>query len=191
MKNKVEKEGNEANGVATQKENSGKRGSKLSAFLKRKKAFISLCIALIVAIVWFMIQLRVNESHFNKEKAQLIHHYEITIDSLQIRHLTFATEVFSWSVRSELLRNNAENLNQLLTEFVKESGADLVQVINPANNVILLSSDKKFENITYTGLLPKDFKETVSIKDEEEVKIFTPVMGFNSMIGILLVVRER
>ena len=39
--------------------------------------------------------------------------------------------------------------------------------------------------------LPDSLTETVYVKEPYGVKIFTPIMGFNSMIGFLLVVRER
>lgn len=160
---------------------------KLIAFFKNNKAATVLTIALLVVFIWLSVKIRINEKNFNNEKTQLITQYESKIDSLQIKYLKFATEVFSWSVRSELLRKNTENLNQLLTVFVKESGADLVQLINPEDKMVLLSSDKKFEGIPYAGNLDFEIKETVVLKEEVSVKIITPVMGFNNKIGILVV----
>ncbi len=160
---------------------------KLVAFFKNNKAATVLTVLLLVVFVWFSIKIRINEKKFNNEKTQLITQYESKIDSLKIKHLKFATEVFSWSVRSELLRNNTENLNQLLTVFVKESGADLVQLVNSEDKMVLLSSDKKFEGVSYSGLLNFEIKKTVVLEDVGVVKIITPVMGFNKMIGILIV----
>lgn len=135
----------------------------------------------------FSVKLRINEKKFTDEKSQLINQYEGTIASLQIRHLEFATKVFSWSVRSELLRDNTENLNQLLTVFVKESGADLVQIVNSEDKMVLLSSDKKFEGNLYPGNLDLHIENPVVQKDDGLVKVITPVMGFNKKIGILIV----
>lgn len=191
MKKVVEEVNNEFNGSVAKKEVKGKRIKKRSTLLISKKVVAVLILLLLVVVVWSMLQVRINESHFDKEKAQLMERNEIIIDSLQIEHLTFSTVVFSWSVRSELLRNNTENVNQLLTEFVKKSGANLVQVIDADDNTILLSSDKKFENTTYLGAFPEEIWETVRLKEKDADKVFTPVMGFSSMIGILLVVRNR
>ena len=160
---------------------------KVVAFFKNNKAATVLTVLLLVVFIWFSIKIRINENNFNNEKTQLITQYESKIDSLQIKHLEFATDVFSWSVRSELLRENTENLSQLLTIFVKQSGADLVQLINPENKMVLLSSDKKFEGVNYSGLINFEIKKTVVIEDGGVVKIITPVMGFNNMIGILIV----
>jgi hypothetical protein len=160
---------------------------KLIAFLKNNKAASVLSIALIVVFIWFSVKIRVNEKNFNNEKTQLITQYESTIDSLQIAQLEFATKVFSWSVRSELLRNNSENLNQLLSVFVKESGADLVQLIKPEDKMVLLSSDKKFEGNPYKGNLDFELKESTIIREENNLQLIVPVMGFNNKIGILVV----
>jgi hypothetical protein len=156
-------------------------------FLKKNKAATFLFVLLLIVIIWFFVKLRMNENKFTFEKDRIINKYENTIDSLKIKHLEFTTEVFSWSVRSELFRNNTENLNQLLTVFVRKSGADLVQIINPEDNIVLLSSDKKYEGIKYSGLLDFEMNSPLIIEEVGGVKIITPVMGFNTMIGILIV----
>ncbi|MCJ7758368.1 MAG: hypothetical protein MUP24_09475, partial [Gillisia sp.] len=92
-----------------------------------------------------------------------------------------------WSVRSELLRNNTENLNQLVNAFVKESGADLVQLIDPETNKIILSSDKKFEGSEYAQKIDYGLKEPHTLKEDAGIKIITPVMGLNTALGILIV----
>jgi len=164
---------------------------KLITFFNNNKAATILTIVLLVVFIWFTIKIGTNEKNFNNEKKQLITQHESTIDSLNIKHLKFATEVFSWSVRSELLRNNTENLNQLLTVFVKESGADLIQLINPENKMVLLSSNKKFEGSPFQGNLDSEINESVVLKEKGNIKIVTPVMGFNKMIGILVVQIDR
>ena len=55
------------------------------------------------------------------------------------------------------------------------------------NKIVLLSSDKKFEGVSYSGLINFEIKKTVVKEDGGVVKIITPVMGFNNMIGILIV----
>lgn len=182
-----EKNNLEANNDSEPIKNQSKYKGKLVAYFKNNKAATVLTVLLLVVFIWFFIKIRINEKKFSNEKTQLITQYESKIDSLQIKHLEFATEVFSWSVRSELLRENTENLNQLLTVFVKQSGADLVQLINTENKMVLLSSDKKFEGNPYAGNLNFELKESTVIKEEGFVKIITPVMGFNNMIGILIV----
>jgi len=171
----------------TQIEKQNKFRAKLVAFLKNNKAASVLSLLLLVVLVWFSVKLRVNERDFNNEKTQLITQYENTIDSLQINQLEFASKVFSWSIRSEMLRNNLENLNQLLTVFVQESSADLVQIVNPESKVVMLSSDKKFEGAEYNKAVNFELNEPMVIREEQKVSIITPIMGFSNRIGVLIV----
>jgi len=174
-----------------QNEPKSKFKAKLVAFLKNNKAATVLSVLLLVVLIWFSIKIRINEKNFNNEKTQLITQYENQIDSLQIKHLEFATEVFSWSVRSELLRNNTENLNQLLSVFVRRSGADLVQLVNPKDNIVLLSSDKKFEGTFLETTAFSNLTSTKVYTKKNSVKIVSPVMGFNDIIGVLIVVLNK
>lgn len=160
---------------------------KIVGFFKNNKVATVLTVLLLVVFIWFSIKIRINEKNFNNEKTQLITQYESKIDSLQIKHLEFATEVFSWTVRSELLRENTENLNQLLTVFVKQSGADLVQLVNPKDNIVLLSSDKKFEGTSLETTAFSNLTSTTVYTEANSVKIVSPVMGFNDKIGVLIV----
>ncbi len=175
------------NGEPIQNENQSKFKAKLVAFFKNNKAATVLTVLLLIVFIWFSIKIRINEKNFNNEKTQLITQYESKIDSLQIKHIEFASKVFSWSVRSELLRNNTENLNQLLTVFVQQSGVDLVQIINPVDKMVLISSDKKFEGNPYSGNLDLQSENSVIQQEQGIIKIITPVMGFNNKIGILIV----
>ncbi len=160
--------------------------AKLALFLKKNIISVILLVALVLSSIWFATKIKNNSNHFENVKAQIISKYETELDSLQVKHMEFAAVVFSWSIRSELIRNNTENLNQLLTVFVQESKADLVQIINPEDKMVLLSSDKKYEGLQYSGNLNFELKNSVVLKEDGIVKIVTPVMGFNSLIGILI-----
>jgi flagellar basal body-associated protein FliL len=167
-------------------------------FIKKHIVSVLLALALIVILIWFSAKNSMNTRQFEKEKTALITqskneksaltaNYKSEKDSLRIVNLEAATRIFSWSVRSELLRNNTENLNQLVNAFVKESGADLVQLIDPETNKITLSSDKKFEDTEYAQKTDFGLKEPHTLKEDGTIKIITPVMGLNTALGILIV----
>jgi len=187
MNTKEEKSIAKVQKVSSQTKSKRKFKDKLIIFMKNNKAAIFFALLLFIGFIWFSIKMHLSERNYNNEKTQIINQYESKIDSLQIKHLEFSTKVFSWSVRSELLRNNTENLNQLITVFVKESGVNLVQLINPNDKIILLSSDKKYEGNLYTGNLDLRIDDSVIKKEQDIVKLITPVMGFNNMIGVLVV----
>lgn len=168
------------------------------AFIKKNIVSVLLALALIIVIIWFSAKSNMDNKQFEKEKTSLITQsknersalvstYESEKDSLRLMNLEAAAKIFSWSVRSELLRNNTENLNQLVNAFVKESGADLVQLIDPETNKIILSSDKKFEGSEYPQKIDFGLKEPHTLKEDGGIKIITPIMGLNTALGILIV----
>ena len=163
-------------------------GKRIVNFLMNNKLAVLLFIILIVVFAWLSIKNSQQERQFLQEKTELQTNYETKIDSLKVDYITFASEVFSWSVRSEMLRNNEENLNQLVSAFVKKSNVSLVQIVDMKDKKVILSSDKKYEGEAYTGNLDQSDSETVVQTNQEgKQQIITPIMGFNSKIGILVV----
>ena len=162
-------------------------GERVVHFIKNNLLTLFLVLGLVVVFIWLTVQNRSQRKQFEQEKSALVTAHENQMDSLRIEQITFATEVFSWSVRSELLRNNTENLNQLLTVFVQQSGADLVQVINATDKVVLLSSDKKFEGTPVADTTLNGLSSTRVLREAKTVTIMSPIMGFNDKLGVLLV----
>jgi Ca2+/Na+ antiporter len=161
--------------------------AKVSDFLKKNIAAVILAILLILVFIWFSAKINNNRKHAENERMNLIAQYEAERDSLQIRSLEFVSSVFSWSIRSEMLRNNMENLNQLVTVFVQESDASLVQIVDPETRMVILSSDKKFEGTEYADEVNFEINQPVVIRDDQKITIITPIMGFSNRIGILIV----
>ncbi|MFN4762371.1 hypothetical protein ACKGJN_04540 [Gillisia sp. Q332] len=172
--------------------------NKFLDFLKKNIVAVSLALILIIVLIWYSIKISTIEKQYEEQKTELVTEsenersalitkYESEKDSLEIRNLESSTKIFSWAVRSELMRNNTENLNQLINAFVQESGADLVQLIDPKTNIITLSSDKKFEGVEYPQKIDYALTEPPTFMEEGGTKIITPVMGLNSALGILIV----
>lgn len=152
-------------------------------FLKNNIVAVLLILILLIVLIWNAVRISTIEA----ERTSLITQHESEKDSIQIKNLESSSKIFSWSVRSELMRNNTENLNQLVNEFVRESGADLVQLIDPETNMIILSSDKKFEGTEYSQTRDYALTEPQTLREDGGIKIITPVMGLNAALGILIV----
>ena len=85
--------------------------NKLSVFLLLVAAFI---------FIWYQIKIITIEKNNEKVKTQLSAKFEFQIDSLKIRNINLTAKVFSWAVRSEMMRGNSEEVNLFFKEFVKE-----------------------------------------------------------------------
>ena len=66
-----------------------------------------------------------------------------------------------------------------------------MQLVNPKDNIVLLSSDKKFEGTTLETTAFSNLTNTKVYTKEIFVKIVSPVMWFNDKIGVLLVVLNK
>jgi chemotaxis signal transduction protein len=161
--------------------------TKIWRSIKKHPMIYILLLILIVVLIGFSIKLKIDNKKFITEKKNLIEKYETKIDSILVKNVEFNSRIFSWSIRSEMMRNNEENLNQLVTVFVNKSDASLVQIVDLEKGIILVSSDKKFEGEKFTIPTEMNFREQKTISKKQKTTVYTPIMGFNNLMGILIV----
>lgn len=162
-----------------------KKSNKFAALILRHK-FVSLLLVVIAALViYHLITINSIESKYEEAKTNIIKEYTTKIDSIKISNVQQVVNVFSWAVRSELMRNNLEQVDQFFLTFVKDNNVRRVDLINPETSTIILSTDKKNEGIVTENrniLLVEDIKV---IQDSVNISVVAPVMGLNKKIGIL------
>ncbi len=153
-----------------------------------KKHIVVLLLVLVIIGLFFYSMIRVNmlERTHEEKTEKLIYEHKAEIDSLNISNMKFVTEVFSWSIRSELIRNNREEVNHLFNELIKVLNVIKVQLIDPESFEITMSTDKKDEGEVVPG---EDFNVNRLVKKEYPggVMFINPVMGHNILLGILVV----
>lgn len=158
--------------------------NKILDFLLRNKATLFFIILLIVVVVWALIKINVMEHRFTKEKEALTYAYELQIDSLTVSHLELTSKVFSWGIRSEMMHQNQEQINQFFLNYIKETDVICLSLIDPQTNMIILSTDKTQEG-RILSLVDLSQDGTVSIVEDSVFSVVTSIMGLNSKIGIL------
>ncbi|MGB4839082.1 MAG: hypothetical protein WBP08_08820 [Saprospiraceae bacterium] len=155
-------------------------------FVKNNKLFTILFISLIAYIVWTKLELNSQNKKYEKQTSEIINTYELKIDSLSISKMELTARVFSWAVRSEMVRDNIESVNQLFLTFIKEKGISKLQLINPDTGLIMVASDKKDEGQLSPDSRIIEANELITIPDSLSFKIITPIMGLNKKMGILV-----
>lgn len=161
------------------------RCKKLWNHFKKHPLIYILVTIIIVMFLWFSIKINNQQKSHNKEVSELISTYETKIDSINLRNIEFSTKVFSWSVRSEMIRNNNENIDQLFNTFVRESDASLLQLFNPSTNTISISTDKKTEGTRFSIPNHVTLSSEQTIIEDNLIRILIPITGMNERIGIL------
>jgi Ca2+/Na+ antiporter len=157
------------------------------AFINKHKFSFALLLALLVVFIFFTIKTRnLEKEHFTKQQ-KLIEYFDLAIDSLQISNVELAVKAFSWAVRSELLRDNIEQVNQLMVTFVQEPGIVNVKLVNPRTAIVTLSTNKKEEGSAFENAPLLQTDEQVVTATDDHIWAITPIMGMNVKLGVLVV----
>ncbi|MBU4267504.1 MAG: hypothetical protein KJ808_01440 [Acidobacteria bacterium] len=127
------------------------------------------------------------------QRQQLVEKYQKTITEKTRYFLRLATTPFVWAIRKEMLRENYEQINEYLLQFIKEPHIRRILVAK-SDGTVVVATDKKLEGLMFSSLYPADFleKNEMVITDEKngDILIISPIMAFNNKLGIFLMVYE-
>jgi len=161
--------------------------SKFGAFILRHKLVFSLLIIIVVISLWSFIKISLIENQFKKDTLKLRSDYENKLDSITTKNLMLTSKVFSWAIRSELTRENKEQVNQFFLSIIKERGVSKVEFVRAPDGKITLSTNKKDEGSIYTNQVALMSNETINFKTDSVLNVVTPVMGLNNKLGVLVI----
>jgi hypothetical protein len=113
-----------------------------------------------------------------------------TITENNKKNIETLTRVFSWAVRSEMLRSNMEQVNTYMTDLVKAADLNDISAIK-TDGIVVLSTNKKFEGNAYPGPVSaqlSSINEVVSRSDENgNIMCICPIMGLDSRLGTIVI----
>ncbi|OIP84192.1 MAG: hypothetical protein AUK44_03390 [Porphyromonadaceae bacterium CG2_30_38_12] len=161
--------------------------NRLKAYIQKHWFVFALIGIIIILTIGSYIQIKIHESKSALEKQLLITDYEQRMDSLQSANLELVSRVFAWSIRSEMMRQNLDQVNQYFSAFVQQTGIVKVQLINAANGKVLVSSDKKDEGNLILNPVILGANKTLGLDGNGFRSIVNPIMGLESKIGILVI----
>lgn len=125
----------------------------------------------------------------NSAKAQLTESANRIITEQNSSYLRLVAVPLTWAVRSEMIRDNYDQINQYLNQFVKEKNMKEIVVAKP-DGTIVVATNKKLEGTSVTGAFPssvlQEDKTTVSSLEGGDIMVVSPVMGLSSKKGVLI-----
>ncbi len=93
-----------------------------------------------------------------------------------------------WAIRSEMLRNNLDEINVFTSDLVKEKNVTEISLINAVGKIIN-STDKKLEGAMakdeYMTYLKTDSVQVFNLSDST-ARLIAPVMGYQSKLGVVI-----
>jgi len=95
-----------------------------------------------------------------------------------------------WSIRSEMLRGNMEQVNLLMSELVMDSHFQYINLVGK-NGTVLLSTNKKqegrpIENEKVRSVLTTDSTMIITEAKNTVITVVSPVMGYDKRLGTLV-----
>jgi uncharacterized protein YeeX (DUF496 family) len=161
--------------------------SNFGELVLRHKMITFLIAVLVILSLWAFIKISLLENKFKKETLKLKSDYENKIDSLTTKQLMLSSKVFSWAIRSELTRENKEQVNQFFLNFIKEPGVSKVEFVNALDGRVVLSTNKKDEGSVFPNQVALVTTETINYRNDSVLSIVSPVMGLNNKLGVLVI----
>ena len=161
--------------------------SGFGAYILKHKMVFTLLLLIVIISLWAFIKISIVENQYKKDFLKMKSGYENKIDSSTAKHLILTSKVFSWAIRSELTRDNKEQVNQFFLSFIKEHGVSKVEFVNTPDGKVTLSTNKKDEGSMYTNQVALMSNETINFKNDSVLNVVTPVMGLNNKLGVLVI----
>lgn len=163
-----------------------KRKKTFMEFIKNNPALITAIIGLIAVVAvyfWKDIQGR-------KQKAAVENMASQQLLQNSNEMLRLLSKPLVWSIRSEMLRGNMEQVNIFAKDLIKEKNFQFIHLIDPGGKIIL-STDKKLEGQMAIGMFDPVLVQTDSVKivntNNDMLTLAVPVMGYDKRLAILII----
>ncbi len=156
-----------------------------SGFVKRNPVLFTILVALVALVsVYFWKDTEGKNKRRAVEKMASEQLLQINVDMLKLM-----AKPLIWSIRSEMLRGNMDQVNIYTKELVQEKNFQYVHIVEPGGK-ILISTNKKFEGQPAAGILEASLLQTDSVqvvnKENDLITIAAPVMGYDKKLATII-----
>ncbi len=169
------------------KDPSPKKKKGFTGWLQRHALVSLLLLLLIIGGIYALVRINAVERQSRTQRRELVTEYESRLDSLKIEGMERAVRTLSWAIRSELSRQNMEQVDQFFSTFINEQDVQRLRLIDPATGDVILSTDRNDQNTQVTRARILQAEEVFSMRRESMIEVVSPIMGLNERLGILVV----
>ena len=136
---------------------------------------------------------------FQMNRMEKAHAKELieTTSTLNLDHIRNNARVFSWAIRSELIRGNKEQVEQFFINYLqlRFEKANLnvrkVFLIDPETQSIVISTDRKDLDRLIDDSKILNASSLIVEESEIGITVYNPVKGLDKTIGIVVVEFEK
>lgn len=154
-----------------------------------KGFFMKILIAvLLIGNVWFIAKNIISNKQHKKEKEELVEAYELQLSENTKRQLELVTKTFVWSIRSEMLRDNYDQVGLYFNQLVKEDDRVTEIIAINQKGKMIVSTNKRYEGKAFKSIYDEKSLQLNEISITQDGEVFTiiaPILALNSKIGTL------
>jgi hypothetical protein len=173
--------------ISEDKSASNNNSSTKKPFWKKHFLNLLLLLGIGVAVVWGLIaQNSLEKSHKAAIEQINVNHIE-AMDSIVLEKAKLITSTFALAVRSELIDENKDQVNQYFLQMIKNKQISKIMLVNQKNGKIDMSTNKKDLGMTFKNKTLLNAKSVISESKEDVILTATPIMGLNSQMAVLIV----
>jgi hypothetical protein len=163
-----------------------KKPSRCRRFIKKRPVTTTALVGLLaVIVVYFGKEIQVKLQRNAVVKTANVQLLESNKTMLKV-----LSKSVVWSIRSEMLRGNMEQVNLLMSELVMDSHFQYINLVGQ-NGTILLSTNNKhkgqpIESEKVRSVLNADSTTIITEAKDTVITVVSPVMGYDKRLGTLV-----
>ena len=155
-------------------------------FIKKNPVLVTVFLAILAVLaVYFW-----KDLEGEKQKKEIIEVATLQLEEKNQEMMMLMARPMVWSIRSEMLRGNLEQVDMFTTDMVRMRNFQFIYLIEPDGNT-LISTDKKMEGQQFEERFQQEIlkvESTVVFPEEENLLVMAaPVMGYDRRLATLVV----
>ena len=154
-----------------------------------KRHFLSLFLfsLLIISVGWGYFSNRATVSKYEKEITTLNEAHQTELKELKAEHIKQLVNTLALAVRSEMIAENMNQVNQYFLQTLKTFQVEKVLLVDQKTGKVILSTNKKDEDTVFGNKGLVDANESMTKVYNNNTYAATPIMGLNTQLGVLII----
>ena len=147
-------------------------------------------VVLLIAALWIWKNIEISNLKNESEKKEAALKQQAGEEMLKadIFYLKLLAKSYVWAIRTEMMKGNIDAINLYANDMVKEKNFQSIIVVND-KGIVVSATDKKVEGKQYASIENGDYltgDSTMAEKNNDNIMISSPIMGFSKRIGTLI-----
>ncbi|TVQ94357.1 MAG: hypothetical protein EA393_00985 [Bacteroidetes bacterium] len=155
-------------------------------FIKKNPVLVTAFIGILAVLIVYLWK----DLQGQRQKKEIIEVATLQLEEKNQEMMMLIARPMVWSIRSEMLRGNLEQVDMFTTDMVRMRNFQFIYLIEPDGNT-LISTDKRMEGQQFEERFRQEIlkvESTVVFPEEENLLVMAaPVMGYDRRLATLVV----